>query len=60
LLEQLALTLEELETNATEDELAEERAVANTTTVNSFTHKRPERNGLNRMLKHIIQNRSDS
>jgi hypothetical protein len=44
LIEQLALTFEELEAGATEDELAAETAVAKTTTVAGFTRKRPERN----------------
>lgn len=44
LIEQLALTFEELESSATEDELAAERAVARTTTVRGFTRSRPERN----------------
>src|SRR6202166_3977515 len=44
LVDQLALTFEELEANATEDELAAERAVARTTTVRGFTRTRPERN----------------
>src|SRR5664279_4981982 len=44
LVDQLALTFEELESNATEDELAAERAVARTTTVRGFTRTRPERN----------------
>src|SRR6202789_3795994 len=44
LIEQLALTFEELESSATEDELAAERAVARTTTVRGFTRTRPERN----------------
>src|ERR1700685_1187171 len=47
LLDQLELTLEELETAATEDELAAEMATAKTTktttTVASFTRKRPSR-----------------
>jgi transposase len=43
LIEQLALSFEELETQATEDELAAERAVAKTTTVRGFTRKRAER-----------------
>src|SRR5881398_488370 len=45
LLDQLELTLEELETAATEDELAAEMAVAKavTTKVASFTRKRPSR-----------------
>src|ERR1700712_744210 len=47
LLDQLELTLEELETSATEDELAAEMAAARTanatTTVASFTRKRPSR-----------------
>ena len=44
LIDQLALTFEELETGATEDELAEEAAVAKTTTIAGFTRKRTERN----------------
>src|SRR5579872_5046438 len=40
LIEQLALTFEELEADATEDELAAERAVAKTTTVRGFMRKR--------------------
>src|SRR5664280_1415400 len=44
LVDQLALTFEELEASATEDELAAERAVARTTTVRGFTRARPERN----------------
>jgi transposase len=44
LVDQLALTFEELEAGATEDELAAERAVASTTTVRGFTRARPERN----------------
>src|SRR5882724_3083371 len=43
LIDQLALTFEELEAGATEDELAAEAAVAKTTTVAGFTRKRPER-----------------
>jgi transposase len=43
LIEQLALTFEELEAAATEDELAAQRAVAKTTTVRGFTRKRGER-----------------
>jgi transposase len=43
LIEQLALALEELEADATEDELAAERAVAKTATVRGFTRKRAER-----------------
>lgn len=43
LIEQLALTFEELEADATEDELTAERAVAKTTTVRGFTRKRAER-----------------
>ncbi len=39
----MALTFEELEADATEDELAAERAVAGTTTVHRFTRKRAER-----------------
>ena len=44
LIDQLSLTFEELEASATEDELAAEAAVAKTTTVATFTRKRPERN----------------
>ncbi len=44
LIDQLALTFEELGASATEDELAAERAVARTTTVRGFTRTRPERN----------------
>ena len=44
LIDQLALTFEELEAGATEDELAAEAAVAKTTSVRGFTRKRPERN----------------
>src|ERR1700741_3844164 len=44
LIDQLALTFEEREASATEDELAAERAVARTTTVRGFTRARPERN----------------
>jgi transposase len=43
LIEQLALTFEELETTATEDELAAERAVSKVTTVRGFTRQRAER-----------------
>jgi transposase len=42
LIDQLALTFEELEADATEDELAAERAVAKTT-VRGFTRRRAER-----------------
>jgi hypothetical protein len=41
LIEQLALTFEELEADATEDELAAERAVAKTTTVGGFRASAP-------------------
>src|SRR3954451_19159287 len=43
LVDQLALTFEELEADATEDELAAERALARATTVRGFTRKRAER-----------------
>jgi transposase len=43
LLDQMELTLEELEAAATEDELAAERAAAKTTTVAAFSRKRPSR-----------------
>jgi uncharacterized glyoxalase superfamily metalloenzyme YdcJ len=44
LIDQLALSFEELEASATEDELAAEKAVARTSTVAAFTRKHPERN----------------
>src|SRR3954453_17759422 len=44
LIDQLALTFEELDASATEDELAAEAAVAKTTAVRGFTRARPERN----------------
>jgi transposase len=44
LIDQLALSFEELEAGATEDELAAEKAVARTTTVGGFTRKHRERN----------------
>jgi transposase len=43
LLEQMELQLEELEATATEDELAAERVVARSQTVQSFQRKRPSR-----------------
>ena len=43
LLDQLELTLEELESSATEDELAAKMAAAKTMKVASFTRKRPSR-----------------
>lgn len=43
LLEQMELQLEELEATATEEELAAERAAAQTQTVKSFQRKRPSR-----------------
>src|SRR5471030_3064705 len=43
LIDQLALTFEELEAGATADELAAEAAVAKTTTVAGFARNRPER-----------------
>ena len=43
LIDQLALTFEELEADATEDELAAERAVAKTTTVRGFLRRHAER-----------------
>ncbi len=43
LLDQLELKLEELEANATEDELAAEQAAAKTSTVKAFTRRRPSR-----------------
>src|SRR5256884_6964614 len=44
LIGQLALIFEELESDATEDELAAERAIAQTTSVCGFKRTRPERN----------------
>jgi transposase len=43
LLDQLELELEELEASASEDELAAEQAAMQTSTVKSFTRKRPSR-----------------
>src|SRR5437660_8355942 len=43
LLDQIELQFEELESSATEDEIAAEMAVAKTTTVAAFTRKRPAR-----------------
>ncbi len=43
LIDQMELALEELEAAATEDEIAAEQATAKTTTVASFTRKRPSR-----------------
>jgi transposase len=43
LINQLALDFEELESSATEDELAAEQAAARTTTVRAFTRRRAER-----------------
>ena len=43
LLDQMELAFEELESSATEDEIAAERAVAKTTNVVAFTRKRPAR-----------------
>src|SRR5947207_537210 len=46
ILDQIELRFEELESSATEDEIAAEMAVAKTTTVASFTRKRPARKPL--------------
>src|SRR5438094_462805 len=46
ILDQIELRFEELESSATEDELAAEMAVAKTTTVAAFTRKRPARKPL--------------
>src|SRR6201994_1813661 len=43
LLDQIELQFEELESSATEDEIAAEKAVAKTTAVTAFTRKRPAR-----------------
>src|SRR6266576_17456 len=45
-LDQIELRFEELESSATEDEIAAEMAVAKTTTVAAFTRKRPARKPL--------------
>src|SRR5216110_680969 len=46
ILDQIELRFEELESSATEDEIAAEMAVAKTTTVAAFTRKRPARKPL--------------
>src|SRR5437588_937891 len=46
ILDQIELQFEELESSATEDEIAAEMAVAKTTTVAAFTRKRPARKPL--------------
>ena len=46
LLDQMELAFEELESSASEDEMATERAVAKTTNVVAFTRKRPARQSL--------------
>ena len=46
LIDQMELQLEEAEAAATEDEIAAEAAVAKTTTVASFTRKRPVERGV--------------
>src|SRR5205809_4023050 len=46
ILDQIELRFEELESSATEDEIAAEMAVAETTTVAAFTRKRPARKPL--------------
>jgi hypothetical protein len=51
-LDQLELTLDELETAATEDELAVEMAATKTTKVASFTRKRPSRQPFPEHLPH--------
>lgn len=43
LLDQIELQFEELESSATEDEIAAEKAVAKTTAVTAFTRRRPAR-----------------
>jgi hypothetical protein len=43
ILDQIELQFEEMESSATEDEIAAEMAVAKTTTVAAFTRKRPAR-----------------
>jgi len=43
LIDQLALVFDELQAEATEDELAAETAIARTTTVAGFTRQRPDR-----------------
>jgi len=54
LVDQLALTFEELEASATEDELAAEKAVARTTTVRGFMRTRP---GRNTFPEHLLRER---
>src|SRR5271154_1152170 len=44
LIDQLALTFEEFQASATEDELAAEKAVSKVTSVGRFTRQRPEPN----------------
>jgi hypothetical protein len=58
LLDQLELTLEELESSATEDELAAEMAAAKTTKVASFTRKRPSRQPFPEHLRDVIASHS--
>src|SRR6266704_1620738 len=50
ILDQIELRFEELESSATEDEIAAEMAVAKTTTVAAFTRKRPARKPLPELL----------
>src|SRR5205814_5336333 len=52
LIDQLALTFEELQAGATEDELAAEQAVAKVTTVRGFTRTRAERQTFPEHLPH--------
>jgi transposase len=52
LLDQIELQFEELESSATEDEIAAEMAVAKTTTVAAFTRKRPARKPFPAHLPH--------
>lgn len=53
-MDQLELTLEELESSATADELAAQMAAAKTTKVASFTPKRPSRQPL---PEHLLRER---
>ena len=48
LIDQLALVFEDLQAEATEDELAAEAAIARTTTVSGFTRQRPKRHKIGR------------
>ena len=55
LIDQMELAFEELESSASEDEIAAERAAAKTTNVVAFTRKRPVRR--KRQLKGVLPTR---